>query len=487
MKKVLAVVGSAIALLFLVMALRALTMPSRQLAVEAVAAPQIDVAAAAQRLAAALQLETISHEDPAQLDPAAFLRFHRLMEKSFPRAHRVLERETVNELTLLYRWPGTDASLRPVVLLSHIDVVPVAPGTEDRWEHPAFGGVIADGSIWGRGALDDKFGVVGILEAVEHLVAAGFAPARTTYLVFGHDEEVGGENGALAAAKLLHARGVEPEYVLDEGGALIVGVVPGLDAPVAAVGVAEKGSVTLELVVDAEGGHSSTPPPHTAIGVLSQAIVELEKRQMPKALRGASLQFFEFAAPEMPFPLRLAFANLWLLQGVIERVLEASPATNATLRTTTAVTIIEGGVKQNVLPAQAKAIVNFRILPGESSADVVDHVRRVVDDAAVQITVGEGAREPTRESPVDGEAFRTLQRTIAQAFPGAVVAPYLTLGGTDSRHFEILTPNIYKFAPIVGRRDTLALMHGTNERIGVEDYGNAIRFFIHLLRNSQPG
>lgn len=485
MKKFVAVVGAALALLLLVMVVRAVTLPSRQIEVSAVEPPRIDVAAAAERLAAAMRLETISHEDPEQLDPAAFLHFHRLVEESFPRAHQALERETVNELTLLYRWPGTNPALRPVVLLSHIDVVPVAPGTEDRWQQPAFGGVIADGQIWGRGALDDKFGVLGILEAVEYLVAEGFTPARTTYLVFGHDEEVGGESGALAAAELLRARGVQPEYVLDEGGAVIVGVVPGLDAPVAAVGIAEKGSVTLELVVEAEGGHSSTPPPHTAIGVLSQAIVKLEKQQMPRALRGASLRFFEYTGPEMPLPLRFAFANLWLLQGVIERALEASPATNATLRTTTAVTMIDGGVKQNVLPAEARAVVNFRILPGDSAAAVVEHVRRVVDDPAVAIHVLDGAREPTAEAPIDVPGFRMLQESIAQAFPGAVVAPYLTLGGTDSRHFEILTPNVYKFAPIVGRRDTLALMHGTNERIGVEDYGNAIRFFVHLLRNSQ--
>lgn len=478
-------VGTALAALLVVMLVRTCSMPSRQFEIEPVEPPHVDAAAAAARLAAALRLETISHEDPKQLDPDAFIAFHALMERSFPRVHATLERETVNELTLLYRWPGSDPLLRPIVLMSHIDVVPVAPGTEDRWQQPPFGGVIADGFIWGRGALDDKFGVVGILEAIEILLGEGFEPARTTYLVFGHDEEVGGDHGALAAARLLHERGVDPEYVLDEGGAVIVGVVPGLTAPVAAVGIAEKGSVTLELTVAAEGGHSSTPPPHTAIGVLSQALVKLERQQMPRRLGGASLRFFEFAGPEMPLPLRFAFANLWLSRYLIERVLESSPASNATLRTTTAVTMIEGGVKQNVLPAEAKATVNFRILPGDTSADVVAHARRVIDDPAVQIAVGEGAREPTAESPVDGEAFRMLQRSIGESFAGAVVAPYLTLGGTDSRHFELLTPNIYKFAPIIGRRETLALMHGTNERIGVDDYANAIRFYVRLLRNSQ--
>lgn len=487
MMKFMKFVGIALAALLVVTLARTCAMPSLQVRVEPVEPARVDVAAAADRLAAALRLETISHEDPRHLDPGAFLAFHALMERSFPRVHATLERETVNDLTLLYRWPGADPSLRPIVLMSHIDVVPVAPGTEDRWLQPPFGGVIADGFIWGRGALDDKFGVVGILEAIEILLGEGFEPARTTYLVFGHDEEVGGDHGALAAAQLLHERGVEPEYVLDEGGAVIVGVVPGLDVPVAAVGIAEKGSVTLELVVEAEGGHSSTPPPHTAIGVLSQAVVQLERQQMPRGLKGASLRFFEFAGPEMPLPLRFAFANLWLTGCLIERVLESSPASNATLRTTTAVTMIEGGVKQNVLPAEARATVNFRILPGETSEDVVAHAKRVIADPAVQITVSDGAREPTSESPVDGEAFRILQRSIGETFAGAVVAPYLTLGGTDSRHFAPLTPNIYKFAPIIGRSETLALMHGTNERIGVEDYANAIRFYVQLLRNSQPG
>jgi len=485
MKKGIAVIVGVVTVLLVVMLVRTLTLDSRQIAVAPIDLPSIDVAAAAERLATSLRLETISHEDPALLDPAAFLAFHQFVEESYPRVHAALERETVNDLTLLYRWPGTDPALSPIVLLSHIDVVPVAPGTEDRWEHPPFGGVIADGQIWGRGALDDKFGVLAILEAAEHLLETGFKPARTAYFIFGHDEEVGGTHGAAVAAELLRSGGVTAEYVLDEGGAVIVGAVPGLDAPVAAVGVAEKGSVTLELRVEAEGGHSSTPPPHTAIGVLSQALVRLEQQQMPRSLAGPALRFFDFAGPEMPFLMRMAFANLWLLQGAIERVLEGTPATNATLRTTTAVTMIEGGVKQNVLPPVASAIVNFRILPGDTIAGVVAHVERVVDDPAVQIRLVDEGREPSAESPSDVPAFTLLQRTIGETFPGAVVAPYLTLGGTDSRHFDIVTPNIYKFAPIVGGRETLALMHGTNERIGVEDYGNAVRFYIQLLRNSQ--
>lgn len=476
--------GLAVLVLGLGLTARALLLPSKQLTLPAIAPVALEVDALVERFAAALRFETISNENPADFDAEPFHRFAEYLAQSFPQTHATLGLEKVNQHSLLYRWQGRDAALAPVVLLSHHDVVPIAPGTLERWTHPPFSGAIADGEIWGRGALDDKFGVLAILEAVEHLLGKGFTPQRTIYLAFGHDEELGGDHGAKLIAELLAARGVRAEYVLDEGGAVIEGVVPGVDRPVAMIGIAEKGSVTVKLTADAEGGHSSTPPESTAVGVIARAVHRLEQNQMPEHLQGATRALFDYVAPEMAFPMRLAMANLWLFEPVLRAVLAGQPATNATLRTTTAATIISGGVKANVLPATAQAVVNFRILPGDTIADVVEHVRRVVDDPQVRIDVDPDGREATSESPVDVPAFAHLQQTITEIFDGAVVSPFLTLGGTDSRHYQVLTANIYRFTPIVGRRETLAMMHGTNERVGIDTYVRAVRFFLRLLERS---
>jgi carboxypeptidase PM20D1 len=274
--------------------------------------------------------------------------------------------------------------------------------------------------------------------------------------------------------------------VLDEGGAIVKGTVPGIEGKVAVVGIAEKGSVTVELIARAAGGHSSSPPPHTAIGTLSTAIHELERNQMPKELRGAALSFFDYVGPEMPLHYRIAVGNLWLFGGMLEDVLErTSPATNATLRTTTAATVIDGGVKSNVLPTDARALVNFRILPGDTAEDVVAHVKRVVGDLGIEVRALPDSREPSEVSPIDDDAFVLLQKTIRQVFPDTLVTPYLTVGGTDSRYFVNLTPNIYKFTPIIADASDLTRMHGTNERMAVDNYVQVVQFFVQLIRNSQ--
>lgn len=484
MTRVLRWLGLGLLVLIGGLSLRTLLVPSKQLTVAPIAEATIDVDAVVQRFAAALRFPTISHENPADFDAEPFRQLHEFLAQSFPKTHATLALEKVNEFSLLYRWQGKNESLAPVVLLSHHDVVPISPGTESRWTHPPFSGAIADGQIWGRGALDDKFGVLASLEAVEYLLGKGFTPERTIYLAFGHDEELGGDHGGKLIAELLASRGVKAEYVLDEGGAILDGVVPGIDRPVALIGIAEKGSVTVKLTANAVGGHSSTPPESTAVGVIARAVHRLETNPMPERLQGATRSLFEYVAPEMAFPMRLALANLWLFEPILRRVLASEAASNATLRTTTAATIISGGVKANVLPASAQAVVNFRILPGDTIADVVEHVRTVVDDPSIEIEVDPDGREATTESPVDVPAFAQLQQTITEIFAGAVVSPYLTLGGTDSRHYQVLTPNVYRFTPILGRKETLAMMHGTNERVSIDSYARAVRFFIRLLERS---
>src|SRR5690349_21878123 len=265
---------------------RALGFHSRQAVVAAVPPELLDTTALAQRLAGALRFKTISYQDSMQFQPREFEGLQRYLRASFPKVHATLKLEKVNGYGLLYEWIGSDTGLAPAVLLAHQDVVPVEPGTEGKWTEPPFGGAIAAGYIWGRGALDDKGSLVAILEAVEHLISTGAKPRRTLYLAFGYDEEVGGRRGAARIADLLASRHLHPEFVLDEGGALATGLIPGVAAPVALVGIAEQGYVTVELTAQAEGGHSSMPPNETAVGMLAAGITRLEHHQMPRAIRG---------------------------------------------------------------------------------------------------------------------------------------------------------------------------------------------------------
>lgn len=316
------------------------------------------------------------------------------------------------------------------------------------------------------------------------LLADGFTPRRTVLLAYGHDEEVGGR-GAQAIAALLRGRGVRPWMVVDEGGVIGQGLMPGVNRPTALIGIAEKGFVSVELTARAEGGHSSMPPRHGSIGRLSAAIRRLEESPMPARLDGAALQLFNRVGPEMPFAQRAVFANLWLTRPLVIRTLEGVPGSNAMIRTTAAPTIFQAGTKENVLPSLARAVVNFRILPGDSVAGVVAHVRRVVNDTAVHVRAMETfSSEPSPVSRTDGEPYRLLERSIRQAAPDAVVAPYLVVGGTDARHYHGLSQHVYRFLPIRMTSRDLGRMHGTDERIRVRDYEAGIRFYRQLLLNA---
>ncbi len=436
MKRIIGVAVLVLVLVLTAVALeRTFTFPSRQPQAAPVPLEPLDTAALAQRLAGALRFKTVSYQDSSQFDAREFDGFQLYLRTTFPRLHAALKLEKVNGYGLLYEWTGSDPNRQPIVLLAHQDVVPVEPGTESRWTEPPFEGRIAGGYVWGRGALDDKGSLVGILEAVEHLVAAGTKPRRTVYLAFGYDEEVGGRRGAARIADLLASRNVHPELVLDEGGALANGLVAGISAPVALIGIAEKGYVTVGLTAQAEGGHSSMPPDETAVGILAAAITRLEHQQMPRAIRGPTAAMFDFLGPEMPFGPRLVMANRWLLGGILARKFGATPQGNAMLRTTTAPTVLQAGVKENVLP-------------------------------------------------VDAEPFQLLARTIRQVVPEAVVTPWLVVGATDSRHYARLTPNVLRFVGAAIGKDDLRRVHGTDERVGVQAYAVAVRFYIQVLKNA---
>jgi carboxypeptidase PM20D1 len=446
-------------------------------------APEVAVPdGAAHRLAGALRFPTISSDDPDAFKGEAFGALHTYLSAVFPRVHSTLRRDLIGTHSLLYTWQGSDPSLRPILLLGHLDVVPVEAASVSTWQHDPFGGQVADGFIWGRGAIDHKSAVVGMLEAVEMLLGADFRPARTVYLAYGHDEEVGGMHGARAIAAQLTARGVELEMVLDEGGVIGDGLLPGIAAPVALIGVAEKGFVTLELTTRTAGGHSSLPPRQSAVGILSAAVARLEEHQMPARLDGPTRQMFERVGPQFPLVQRAVFANLWLTRALVLRSLAANPATNAMVRTTTAATIFQAGTKDNVLPSHARAAINFRILPGDSVAGVVARVGRVIADARVEVNAaGRFTAEPSAVSPADGGAFQTLARTIRSIDPDVIVAPYLVVVVTDARYYTGLSRNVFRFLPVRLSSRDLARMHGVDERIGIAEYETAIRIYRQLV------
>jgi carboxypeptidase PM20D1 len=484
MKKILLALAAVVAVLLAVVAVNTFRLTSRQVRVAPVTPMGVDAVGAAQRLAAALRFRTVSQQEGAPPAAEEFRGLREHLERSFPLVHARLRREIVGEQSLLYEWPGRDPALPAVLLAGHLDVVPVDPATEAAWSQPPFAGTIAGGYVWGRGAMDDKSGVLGILEAVEKLQAEGHEPQRTLFLAFGHDEEVGGHGGAARIADALRGRGVRLDYVLDEGLIVAEGILP-LRPPVGLIGIAEKGSLSLELSVAGEGGHSAMPPAQTAIGILAAAIGRVEAHSLPGGVRGVARQTFEALGPEMGPGPRMLFANLWLFRPLVERRLSASPNTNASIRTTTAVTMIEGGVKDNVLPSRARAVVNFRILPGDSIASVTDHVRRVVADP--RVAVERRALRAWEPSPVSGTAsrgFGLVERTIREVFPDAVVAPALVLGATDGRHYAGLTGDVYRFLPQRQGRDELKRYHGTDERIAADNHARGIEFYYRLIHSS---
>jgi carboxypeptidase PM20D1 len=304
-------------------------------------------------------------------------------------------------------------------------------------------------------------------------------------MAFGHDEEIGGRNGAAKITEVLRARGVELDFVLDEGANVVTGIIPDVAAPVALIGIAEKGYVSLELSVESPGGHASIPPPRTAIGVLSAAVDKLDRSPPPSRLSEPTIKMLEYLGPEMAWKQKLVLANLWLFEPLVRSRFARSPLTNAAIRTTQAFTVFEAGTAENVLPVRARAIMNARILPGETITGVIEHARRVIGDSQVKITPLNIRSDPSPVSDIESSAFRLLQRTIEEVAPEVLVAPSLLVAATDSRHYAGLTKNIFRFLPITLGSDDAKRYHGIDERISISDYERCVRFYIQLLRNSQ--
>ncbi len=448
---------------------------------------KVDAARAQEHLAKAISIPTISYPDKADVDFTQFEKFHAFLEEAFPLIHKTLEKEIVQEASLIYRWKGTRDDLDPIALLAHQDVVPISEGTEQDWEHPPFSGYNDGEFIWGRGTLDMKNHLIGVMDAVETLLEEGFQPERDVYLLFGQDEEVvaSEEGGAKSIMKVLKERGIRLDCVLDEGGAIIPVNVKGIlnNKELVGIGIAEKGYVDFEITVNAKGGHSSQPPVHSGLGKLADVIKDLENNQFKAELMPFVKELFSNVGKNCTYPARLLMCNLNYLHPVLKYGMTKIPFTACLVRTTTAVTMAQGSPAANVLPQKASVTVNFRQMPGVTTADVEKHIRKVCRNKDIEVKVLK-AKEASKFSPTDSRAFNIIRELCMQDNKDSIVAPYLVMGGTDACYYEPICENIYRYAPYKVSVPLLRCTHGTNERIPIEAIAPAIAFFKRYIRRA---
>ncbi|XP_023342401.1 N-fatty-acyl-amino acid synthase/hydrolase PM20D1.1, partial [Eurytemora carolleeae] len=447
----------------------------------------------ASKLAGAIQIPTVSRDnDDLSLEELSNL--HLYLKTTFPDvfSSSFVEVTAVNEHSLLLSVSGSQITKNPYLLAAHLDVVPA--GDLDRWDHPPFQDQIISEEgveyVFGRGALDDKHSVIGILQALEEILKDGGRPKRSFYIGFGHDEEVGGEQGAaniaLELQTILEEQQQTLDFILDEGMYVTQGLVPGVDSPVIYIGVVEKGSATIELSVDGVQGHSSIPPRESAIGILSAGVAHLEQNRHPAYFsQGPEYDTMEYLAPHASFLYKLIFSNLWLLSGALSSFLAGDSTTDALQRTTTAVTMFNAGIKENVMPSIAKATVNHRIHPTSNLEDVLVHDTNVIHDARIKIKVLDYF-PPPRISPYSDDSlpFQTIAGAALQVFPDGNITPGTLVANTDTKHYLNFTENIYRFTPSFVRKTDVSRFHGFNERISVDNFAQVVQFYFTLMTNA---
>lgn len=434
-----------------------------------------------ERFRALLRIPTISRLDLENVDWAQFERFVAVLPELYPGLHSTLTREIVAGHSLLYRWVGRSAKA-PTLLLAHYDVV---AASEDRWDHPPFGAELVEGAdgteLWARGALDDKGALVSILEAVEACIAEGVMPANDIYLSFGHDEETIG-SGAQAIVALLESRGIRPALLVDEGGAVVEGIFPGVDGQIAVVGVSEKGITSVELTVVQEGGHASTPPRLSATARLARAIVRLDASPFPARFSATNLEMIRTVGAHARQPYRWLFTNQWLTRGILLALFSRlGDETRAMVRTTAVVTRLAGSAADNALAETATATVNMRVAVGSNVADSVEHIRAAIRDDRVTVTT-RNPSEPSPISPTSGPQWTAVRAAIETTYPGTIVTPYIQLGASDSRHFTRICDSVYRFSPFEISLAERGTLHAVNERIRVATWLRGIEFYQALIR-----
>ncbi|KAG8518089.1 N-fatty-acyl-amino acid synthase/hydrolase PM20D1 [Galemys pyrenaicus] len=433
----------------------------------------------------AIKIPTVSF-GPEEFNTTALAEFGEFIQKAFPTVFKTsfIQHEAVGSYSHLFTVRGSDPSLQPYLLMAHIDVVP-AP--QEGWEVPPFSGLERDGFIYGRGTLDNKNSVMAILQALELLLVRNYVPRRSFYIALGHDEEVSGKYGAQKISALLQSRGVQLAFLVDEGSFILDGFIPSLKNPFAIIAVSEKGSINLNLQVNMAPGHSSAPPEETSIGILAAAVSRLEQSPLPNMFGDGPLKTtLQLLANELPFPTNIVLNNLWLFRPLVSRLLERNYITNAFVRTTTAATMFNAGIKANVIPPMAQATINFRIHPAQTVQEVLELVKKILADDRVQMHVT-GAFDPLPISPSDEQAFgyQLLRHTIQSIFPEVnIVGPGICIGNTDSRHYTNLTSNIYRFNPVYLNPQDFSSIHGLNEKISVQAYHTQVKFMFELIQDA---
>jgi carboxypeptidase PM20D1 len=444
----------------------------------------MDAEPAVERLRALIRIPTVSRQLPEVADETQFAAFRAKLAELYPLTHARLELEVVGGGTLLFRWAGAGTG-DPSVLMAHYDVV---PADEPGWTHDAFSGELvgadpdggAEQRIWGRGAIDDKGMLAVILEAVEAALAEGFQPAADLYLSFGHNEETAGD-GASDVVALFVERGIRPALVIDEGGAVVEGVFPGVAAPIAVVGVTEKGIAGVELSVSKKGGHASTPVRGGATSRLARAILKLERSPSRASISAPTLAMIRTLGPHARQPLRFFLSRAGFFRGLLTAAFaRLGPETEAMVRTTRAITRLTGSAGDNVIAERATAMVNVRIAVGSSLQQAVDDIRKAVDDPAVTVRLVYGS-EPARVSRSEGPVWQLLSDAITDTFPGTIVTPYVMLQASDSRHFAAISDGVYRFLPFDLTTAERGTLHAIDESIRVETYLRGIAFFRRLI------
>jgi carboxypeptidase PM20D1 len=472
---------SALFVLLLLAVMLVKTFLSRSTQVSAQTTVQIQSdTAALQHLAQMSRFRTVSYDDSVNgfVKLTELKRLYEWLKTTYPNVAQLCHFRHIGQ-SLLIEYRGTQPQLKPALFLAHLDVVPASDSAD--WIYAPFAGTVKNDTLWGRGTLDDKNVAVALLEALEKTLISKKLPRRSILLAFGHDEESGGVEGAAQIAAYLKKNNISAEFIADEGFGVMEGIVPGLESPCAMIGLAEKGNVTLKLSVKMAAGHSAWPKSDNASAVLSRGLGRLENEEFNARIDGPVRELFETIAPHMNFGYRFLFSNLWITSPLVKSVLLKGEKTAASIRTTHVTTIIRSGDKDNVVPANAEAFVNFRLKPGHRIADLKKEVEQILGDSRIAVTLHGDFTEATPVSPTHHSSYNTLSRAIRTVFPDAVVAPALTITGTDCKHYTHISDCIYRFAPFRLGDSNLAGIHGKNEHISNKQLSTAIAFYRHLF------
>ncbi len=439
----------------------------------------VDTDKVTESLSELIKCRTVSDRNKENEDESEFVKFEETLSKLFSNVYKTCTLEKPSDRALLFKWKGKSSDA-PTVLMSHYDVVSVV---EEDWEKPPFDAVIENGVLWGRGTLDTKGTLNGILSAAEMLIGEGFVPENDIYFAFGGDEEING-HGATDIVRLFKERKITPALVLDEGGAVVENVFPGVSKPCALIGIAEKGMLNVEYSVKGGGGHSSSPAPRTPVGRLSRACVRMEKKPFKFRLTEPAAQMLDTLGRNSTFIYRVIFANLWLFSPVLNLLTKKTGGElNALVRTTTAFTQMEGSKGMNVIPPYARMVSNHRIMAPETTSSVLEKIKKTVADEKVEIKMIDGM-DPSRISATDTEGYERLKKAVSGTWSDAIVSPYLMLACSDSRHWGEISDRVYRFSAMALSKEERGTIHGNNERIPLATIAKTVEFYIRIIKNS---